>query len=60
MKEKVLYVVQSKTGGRWKKTFWTRRGRPVSKPAAEKAMERAKTAFPKDEFRIAKHKEVKP
>jgi len=46
------YIIQIKKSNRWRKTNWTRRGIPVLKRAAEKALLRAQTWFPEVEYRI--------
>ncbi len=45
------YIVQLRKNNRWVKTFWTRKGLPVSKRAIVKAVERAKRIFPTEEYR---------
>lgn len=56
MADKTLFVIKVKKNERWKKTWWTRQGKPVTRRVAVKAMERAKDAFPDSEYRIAEYK----
>ncbi|HUD73460.1 MAG TPA: hypothetical protein VMQ76_00195 [Terracidiphilus sp.] len=50
------FVVQIKTSGRWRLSFWTHRGLPVSARAAKLALALAQYMFPEKTYRI---KEVK-
>jgi hypothetical protein len=53
----VKYVVQIKRTGRWAKTYWTRKGKSVSKSAVKKALARAEERFTEYEYRIKEVKE---
>ena len=56
--ETILYVVQIKKSGHWRRTYWTRQARPVSKRYAKLALERAQLRYPEEEYRLAPAKPV--